>query len=370
MTLGLIQRPQTHTLHGNMVSTKPAKMSSLKDPKFRNRFAWMAVGILVVCGVSLYRSTSCVVPQQQHTSSSVSMMTMRTEPPPYRITAGRTANHSYELATRESFGFWDDIDDDTWRLHQHRARTEATYFRPHQPNADAGNVARWLLTNVDPVFTCPHLRRVGGRGDGPKWTCDPHRLVHQPDCLIYSIGSKGIYFFEDGMVDLLKGHDPTSESASQWVPNCEIHVFDPDPKYGRANDTERRNIHYHAIGLKSSYERFSFGSFPKSYVFLSLPDIQKRLGHENRRIDVFKIDCEGCEWSSYKDWLDPKVDIRQVLVETHGLPDPPNAYFDRFAEMGFVLFSKEANTHPWAVPLGTFFEWGYIRLHPDFLNRA
>ena len=356
---------------------KKMSSSSLKDPKFLHRFTSIAVGVLVLGGLSLYAGSgllsSCVV---KNNTSSSSIMTMRTkEPPPYRIIAAadQSKNRSYELATTESFGFWNDLDDTTWRLHQHRARTEATYFQPDQPNAGSNeNVPLWLLNNVDPVFTCPHLRRVGGRGDGPKWTCDPHRLVHQPDCLIYSIGSKGIYSFEDGLVDLLKGYDPTSESSSSssWLPNCEIHVFDPDPKYARANDPERRNIHYHAIGLKSSYQPFKGGKFPETFEFLSLPDILKRLGHEHRRIDIFKIDCEGCEWTSYQDWLDPtKVDIRQILVETHGLPsESPNAYFDRFAEMGFVLFSKEANTHPWAKPFGTYFEWGYIRLHRNFLN--
>ena len=149
-------------------------------------------------------------------------------------------------------------------------------------------------------------------------------------------------------------------------------MFDPDPGYVRDGDGTNNNIHYHAIGLKSSYEPFEFEKFPetfKAFEFLSFQDIQKRLGHENRRVDIFKIDCEGCELSSYKDWLRPDVDIRQILIETHGIRTEPNAFFDRFFDMGYVLFSKEANTHPDAPPR-VLFEWGFVKLHPNFLRRS
>jgi hypothetical protein len=285
----------------------------------------------------------------------------------------RDKDTSYELAKSESFGFFDDIDDATWRQHQQRARTETVYHQPNNPNMRSNKAALWLLYNVDPLFTCPNLRRVGGRGDGPKWTCDPQRLVQQPDCLIYSIGSRGVYNFEDGIVGVLNKYDPRANIGNEttsWLPNCEIHVFDPAPQYGRKGDAEKKNIHYHAIGLKSSYEPFNNASFPTSYEFLSFQVIQKELGHENRRVDIFKIDCEGCEWSTYKDWLQPDVDIRQILIETHSIRTEPNAFFDRFLDMGFVPFSKEANTHPAARPPGTCFEWGFVKLHPNFLRRS
>jgi hypothetical protein len=73
------------------------------------------------------------------------------------------------------------------------------------------------------------------------------------------------------------------------------------------------------------------------------------------------------------------TDIRQILVETHGLPSPyartvswpyppMNAtdYFDAFAEHGYLLFSKEVNIHPAAA--GQCVEFSYIKLHPDFLR--
>jgi Methyltransferase domain len=159
-----------------------------------------------------------------------------------RPTASKTAMHgfaanksvlralesSYELAYEQSFGYFDDITEVHWKLYQQRAKNEPMY---HEPNPDPATMptAAWLVQNVDPIFTCAHICQAGGRGDGPKWTCDPHRLPKQPNCLIYSIGSSGDYAFEDGLVKALGTH-------------CEIHVFDPDPSFGRKNDAEKRNI--------------------------------------------------------------------------------------------------------------------------------
>ena len=276
---------------------------------------------------------------------------------------------NYDLAKYESFGFFDDIDSNTWQRHKKRAQSEAMYYVPKQPNFRFDHRAWWLLFNVDPMFTCPNLRRVGGRGDGPKWTCDPHRLVQYSDCLIYSIGSKGVYKFEDGILSILKENSIQGTTQdTTWFPNCEIHVFDPDPQYQRSGDAETKNIHYHPWGLKPSNGTFRRGGFPEYFEFLSFQEIQRRLGHEHRRIDIFKIDCEGCEYTTYQDWLQPDVFIRQILIETHGIPTEPSRFFDRFLDMGFVPFSKEANSHPNAKPHGEYFEWAFLRLHPDFLN--
>ena len=283
--------------------------------------------------------------------------------------------HSYGLAYKESYGFFDDIDEDTWQRHKNRAQLGQIYEKPENPNDGTSNGPMWLVSNVEPLFTCPNLRRVGGLGgDGPKWTCDPHRLAAKLDCLIYSVGSHGNFVFEDGIQDLMKQIAVSQLSipvdTSNWLPNCEIHVFDPDPWYVREGDDKNKNIHYHAWGWKSSYQEFNKSYFPETNEFFTFQEIQKVLGHENRRIDILKIDCEACEYTTYADWMTPSVDIRQVLIETHGIPPWPSQFFDRFLDMGFVLFAKEANTIPEAEPAGELFEWGWVRLHPDFLNRS
>ena len=48
------------------------------------------------------------------------------------------------------------------------------------------------------------------------------------------------------------------------------------------------------------------------------------------------------EWYTFSDWL--KVDMRQILVETHNGPMPNGRdFFFNLHDAGFVIFSKEAN---------------------------
>ena len=94
----------------------------------------------------------------------------------------------YALALWDSLGFFDDIDEEHWKLQKQTFRKDSLFMQPlgEDPKAD-NTIALWMFDNVDPMFTCPHAQRVGGRGDGPKWVCDPHRLQKVPDCLVYSV---------------------------------------------------------------------------------------------------------------------------------------------------------------------------------------
>ncbi|CAJ1933666.1 unnamed protein product [Cylindrotheca closterium] len=87
----------------------------------------------------------------------------------------------------------------------------------------------------------------------------------------------------------------------------------------------------------------------------------KELGHANRTIDLFKIDCEWCEWFTYEQWLNQ--DIRQILVETHNAPMPNvQDFFYKLHDAGFVIFNKEANYQNG----GGGVEYGFLKLSTDF----
>lgn len=134
---------------------------------------------------------------------------------------------------------------------------------------------------LQPEFTCPYISRVGGPGNGARWTCDPHRLMQRSDCLIYSVGSDGMYAWEDDLVELLGST------------HCEIHVFHSpgsSDHFARAGDPESKNIHYHPWGLQSSASGGTFG-------LMSFQEALIKLGHENRVMDVLRIDCDDkCDW--------------------------------------------------------------------------
>jgi hypothetical protein len=191
--------------------------------------------------------------------------------------------YSTELANSQSSGYFNDIPDASWKRMQQRARSSVQYMYPTEPEKGFKNVKLWNLNNLQPDFTCPHVSRVGGHGDGPKWTCDPHRLLAKNDCLIYSVGSQGQYEWEDAMVALFGS------------PHCEIHVFDPG-NYTRPGDLEMKNIHYHQWGIKSSYNQPAKSLRAALPEMLTFQQTLTKLGHKRRKIDILKIHCASCAW--------------------------------------------------------------------------
>jgi hypothetical protein len=120
--------------------------------------------------------------------------------------------NDFQLAYRESLGFFDDITTAHWRklktMTKSRVHHSSGYHRktPKDPT--------FYQTNWDPDFSCLLEDSIGQlSADGHKWVCDPHRLATKDDCLVYSFGSNGNFFFEQHLQSV--------------APNCEIHVFDP-----------------------------------------------------------------------------------------------------------------------------------------------
>jgi Methyltransferase domain len=221
--------------------------------------------------------------------------------PPTSVAAPKESIPTYgnmSLAYRESFGFFRDISDEDWKRRQKRARNHRHQARPADKEETKRIAAnRWYLRNYYPLFTCPDQQRVGIGGDGPKWACDPHRLAlpresstgnssggaSRDKCLVYSIGSNGNYVFEDGLVQLL------------GAGTCEIHVFDMSRDFTRRNDAANKAIYFHHWGLGSSYSDLGRA---ENYTYLTLQETMEKLGHVNRTIDIFKIDCEKCTYPS------------------------------------------------------------------------
>jgi hypothetical protein len=97
--------------------------------------------------------------------------------------------------------------------------------------------------------------------------------------------------------------------------------------------------------------------------FKTLQETVQELGHEGRRIDIFKIDCEGCEWKTYRDWVMGDVDLRQIFLEVHNHPSIANKLFEDLHAQNSVIFHKEPNIQ-WGG--GNCVEFSFLRLHKDF----
>ena len=198
----------------------------------------------------------------------------------------------------------------------------------HPRTNGASEVANaWYQNNVEPSITCRQEERIGAHGEGGKWMCNIEALKEKKDCLIYSVGSANDFAWE--------------EEVKRRAPNCEIHVFD----HTVANASNKPDdVFFHKWGLTENESH-------RNPNMKSLSEIIKALRHENRRLDVFKIDCEGCEWQTYKTWFTSGVQIVEILVETHRGSESPkpvsNAkqFFAHLHNSGYRIFHKEPNVH-------------------------
>eukprot|EP00928_Gymnodinium_smaydae_P041689 TRINITY_DN28177_c1_g1_i1.p1 TRINITY_DN28177_c1_g1~~TRINITY_DN28177_c1_g1_i1.p1 ORF type:complete len:345 (+),score=45.07 TRINITY_DN28177_c1_g1_i1:51-1037(+) len=197
--------------------------------------------------------------------------------------------------------------------------------------------------HFEPSFRCLDERRIGNEGDGGKWICDPYKIKHQAEqgsgCLVYSIGSNGDFSFEKGV------HESISDQ-------CEIHTIDMHDWNHYTKTSPPPYVNYHV---------YTVGPEPNAPV----STIVKDLGHTGRKIDVFKIDCEGCEWNTYKSWFGEGVYIRQIQVELHGTDGNKGAFdfFNFLFDMGYVVFGKEPNTVGCG---GKCIEYAFLKLSPEF----
>jgi hypothetical protein len=206
----------------------------------------------------------------------------------------------------------------------------------------------WYGENFQIEFHCPYAQRLptDSMADGPKWVCDPHRLRSKSDCLVYSVGSNGKPEFEKAVKEGIGS-------------NCEIHTFDMK-RYNKRNGDFASALEgyatFHHWGLGTEEE-----AQQNPNRFKTLDQTIHELGHTNRTIDVFKIDCEWCEWFTFRQWL--KHDLRQILVETHNAPMPNiKDFFFELHDAGYVVFSKEANYQNG----GKSVEYGLLKLSTDF----
>lgn len=290
---------------------------------------------IVVQGVIVVLAALCLFWTVNHASAQVSLEEKGNS-------QLRTSDISpFKMAMEGSEGFFDDIRDAGWKRLMERIQTTPSCAA----SCAAEPAAHWYQNNWEPNFTCLDERRIGRWGDGGKWVCDPRRIVAKAEaghgCLVYSVGSNNDFSFEESILRDIS-------------PACEIHTFDPTIGDRPAKPLADEQITFHPWGLSNKND----GKYK------TLQTIMQDLDHGNREIDILKIDCEGCEWSSYESWLDKGIRIRQILIELHqgtegATPLPAMKFMESLSQRGFVIFHKEPNIQ-WAG--GACIEYAFVRL--------
>ena len=118
-----------------------------------------------------------------------------------------------------------------------------------------------------------------------------HALRSPSGCLVYSFG--------------VADNDTYVNFAA--ATGCSVYAFDPTVNHKR---DMQHNVHFYPWGLRSSAENEAesswshrgYGGILPGAELLTLPQIIARLGHGSRKtIDAIKFDCEGCEFSTFRD---------------------------------------------------------------------
>jgi len=181
--------------------------------------------------------------------------------------------------------------------------------------------------------------RYDSFGDGPKFICgldlirNSNSMSDDKKCLVYSVGSANKIGFEMAVHKLL---------------GCETHTFDPTINTFVGNEYAT----FHQWGLGVDGEKIN-GWESKSF-----ETVIQALGHENRTIDILKIDCEGCEWATMPPLFDAiasgKTKVNQIQIELHSLTRSNNKetetptetreiFFNKMDQAGMRIFHKERN---------------------------
>ena len=204
----------------------------------------------------------------------------------------------------------------------------------------------WYQENAEPSYTCLFEERLGPKGEGGKWVCNPSSLHNSAECLVYSIGSNNDFRFEEAILDVSR--------------DCEIHVFDHTVK----NPSKKpRKVHFHPWGLASVTDA--------TKNLKTLADIVAELGHTGKKISILKIDCEGCEWTTFRSWHEADVIIDEILLEVHGGTTEPagnpvaKQLMQSISDNDYRIFHKEPNVQFASVGDELCFEFAFKRVHED-----
>ncbi|XP_042909288.1 probable methyltransferase-like protein 24 [Parasteatoda tepidariorum] len=166
---------------------------------------------------------------------------------------------------------------------------------------------RLLYYVQHPKTLCYTALSLGGqkddknRLDGDKIICQDLGMTLRPPCLVYSFGGNDEWSFEEEVVKF----------------GCEVYTFDPSLKM--SSHKHKANIWFHPFGISDFNEDRFLRKELVTWKMRTLDDIMEFLGHQNRTLDILKLDIEGDEWKVLEDMLEKKLfkKINHLCVEVH-----------------------------------------------------
>jgi len=263
----------------------------------------------------------------------------------------RTSESRAEI---QSHGLFQDLSELQWLKMQVETR---------QSRIDHGHETRWVTgkeRSWSKDFTCPHEQTLGKSfffRRGGHTLCNPSGIKNssnarlgrgQNGCLVYSTYSKPADLkFEKDFLNV--------------VGACEFHIFS---RNGLVPGTKlpADDFYLHRWDLERSAEK---DLRKKSSDSKSLQDTIQSLGHVGKTVDLFLLDCAGCELNTVSDWFVSDgvvgVEFLQIIAKVHsGRHAVMQHFFSTILRQNYVTYymgKKEHLAMRW---------YGFLKLAPDY----
>ncbi|XP_070552256.1 uncharacterized protein [Ptychodera flava] len=198
-----------------------------------------------------------------------------------------------------------------------------------KPDDWDGEVKRFLKYLRTNQMSCKESHHMGhdANDDGGWDVCfEPRIGLNSTTCLVYSIGIGDDWSFDEAMATY----------------GCDVFAFDPSIHKPSHKHSER--VWFYNFGLldKNSDKHFGrsmISSNTQQWKVRTLEGLMAEMDHQNRKIDILKIDIEGAEWQSLYQMLERGTlqYVKQLVFEVHLWKPKPGREIADFQEKFSIL---------------------------------